>query len=73
MEALDQRQAAGRIVRVCEHDVGHVGPPTLADISLGDRIPALLVLDFGIAKEIAGFRVQVDRVVGDAVLAQRGF
>lgn len=70
MEALDQRHAAWRFVRVREHDLGHVDPPTLADIRLGDRVPALFALDFGIAEEVVGFGIEVDRVVRDAVLAQ---
>ena len=72
MEALHQRRTAWRLVRIRDHDLGHVGPPTLADIGLGDRIPALLALDFRIAEKIVGFGIQVDRVVGDAVLAQGG-
>lgn len=72
VEALNQRHAAWRFVRVRDHDPGHVGPPTLADIRFGDRVPAFLALDFGIAKEVVGFGVEVYRVVGDSMLAQRG-
>jgi len=72
VETLLQLRAAWRIVRICNHDIGHVGPPTLADIGLSDRNPLFLTLDFRIAKEIVGFGIQVDRVVRDAVLAQGG-
>lgn len=72
VEALQERLAGRRAVWICNHELGHVGPPALADIGLGDCIPAILVLDFRIAKEIVGFGIQVDRVVRDAVLAQGG-
>ncbi len=73
MEALHKRFACGRAIRIGHHDIGHVGPPALANIGSSDRVPPLLALNLRITEKFVGFRVEVDRVVGDAVFTQRGF
>jgi hypothetical protein len=73
MEALDKRLAGWAAVRIGDHEVAHESPPSLVDICLSDGIPLLLALDLRITEKLVGFCVEVDRVVRDAMLAERGF
>lgn len=73
MEALDKRLAGWAAVRIGDHEVGHESPPSLVDICMSDRVPPLLALDLRITEKFVSFRVEVDRVVRDAMLAERGF
>lgn len=72
MEALDKWLAGWVAVWIGNHEVGHESPPSFVDICLGDGIPPLFALDLRITEKFVGFCVEVDRVVRDAVLAERG-
>jgi hypothetical protein len=73
VEALHKRLAGWRAIKICHHDIGHVGPPALAGIRLCNGIPALFALDLRIAKEFIGLGIEMDRVVRYAMGAERRF
>ena len=58
----------GAVVGVGGHDVFHVGPPAFADGGVGDVVPSGFVFDFDVGEELAGFGVEEDGVVVDAVV-----
>ncbi len=71
MEHLGQRYAHRRAVGVGLHDVRHIVPPLAHHRVLRQLVRRAGVRQFLHGEQGQRFRVQKDRVVGDARLAQR--
>ena len=67
MKHVPQLARDRAVIGIGRHDVAHVAPPALAFGHLRDRLPARLVLDLHVTKQLPGFRMQEDRVVVHAV------
>jgi hypothetical protein len=62
----------GAVVRVCRHQVAHVGPPALAHFGAGDGFPLGGAGEFDVGEELAGFPMEENGVGADAVV-EEGF
>ena len=71
MEHLGQRDADGRVVGIGLHDVGHVGPPLLADLRGAEVLAAAVAFKLLVGVERVGVFVEVNAVVAHAAFAQQ--
>jgi len=61
------------VVGVCGHNILHKSPPSAADGSLSNGIPAALVFKLHISKQLTGLFVQKNRIRMHPVIFQRFF